>query len=301
MIELTLTVVVALLLLGLILGSFVNAMVWRFYNQEALKETISEVSHQKPGNKRDARLTKLQQELASLSMSKGRSMCSKCRHPLAARDLVPLGSWLWLRGKCRYCRQRIEDTPLLEAGLPVAFIVSYLLWPMQMNGYGLLAFVFWLVFVTGFAALTAYDIRWYLLPDRIVWPLVVLAVIQVLVYATVFGGGEQAVIKAFWGVVTASGIFWLLYRISGGKWIGGGDVKLGIVLGLLVGGPFEGLMVIFLASLLGSLASIPLLLHGKTGAKTIIPFGPFLMLAAFIVVLFGGQLSAAFERYILLV
>lgn len=233
-------------------------------------------------------------------MSKGRSMCSRCNHPLATKDLVPLFSWLWLRGKCRYCTKPIEDTPLLEIGLPIAFVASYWLWPEALVGYGLISFLFWLVLLVAFAALTVYDIRWYLLPDRVVWPLVALAAVQVLIYAIVFDGGLASLVTAAWGVATASGIFYVLYKVSDGNWIGGGDVKLGIVLGLLVGGPLQGLLLIFIASLLGTLASVPMLLDRKLKRTSVIPFGPFLMLAAWILVLFGDRLGSWLDAYLLL-
>lgn len=293
-------IIVGLAVLGLILGSFANALVWRLYGQEELRQVIAELEEKKASKARDKQLTAKRQELRSLSMSKGRSMCSNCRHPLAAKDLVPLFSWLWLRGRCRYCRQPIADPPLMEAGLALAFVASYIRWPLEWSGFGLLAFGFWLVFLTGFAVLTLYDIRWYLLPDRIVWPLVGLAGLLVLLQATLYGAGWQAVMTAVWGVLTTSGVFWFLYAISKGEWIGFGDVKLALALGALVGGPLQGLLLIFIASLLGTLASLPLLVKGGVRRGSIIPFGPFLMAATVILVLFGRRLSDWLASYFLL-
>lgn len=286
--------IIGLIGFGLILGSFANALVWRIHSQEELLEKIDELKQKKlakkSGKSHDKEIVELQKELQPLSMSRGRSMCSHCHHPLAAQDLVPLFSWLFLRGKCRYCKHPIEDPPLMELGLPVAFVVSYLAWPLELAGYGLLAFGLWLVFLTAFAALTLYDLRWYILPDRIVWPLVVIAAGQVLAHAFIFDGGSEVLVSAFWGIVIASGIFYVLYQVSKGEWIGGGDVKLGLVLGLLVGGPLPALLLIFLASLLGTLASLPMLLQKKLKRTSIIPFGPFLMLATVIMVLWGQKL-----------
>jgi prepilin signal peptidase PulO-like enzyme (type II secretory pathway) len=285
---------------GLIFGSFANALVWRVHSQEVIREKIAELKQRKSGKSRDKQLQQLREQLKPLSMSRGRSMCSNCHHPLVAKDLLPLLSWLWLRGKCRYCQQPIQDPPLLEAGLALVFAVSYLTWPLGFHGYGLLAFGLWLVFLTGFAALTLYDLRWYILPDRVVWPLVALAAGQVLLHATVFNGGLSVVGTALWGVIIASGLFYILYQVSDGQWIGGGDVKLGLVLGLLVGGPLPALLLIFIASLLGSLASLPLLIQGKLGRKSVIPFGPFLMIAAVIMVQFGGALIDGLTKLVFL-
>lgn len=283
--------IIALIGFGLIFGSFANALVWRLQEQDALQDELQKLQDSKAGKARDKKLAELKQQQRLLSMSRGRSMCSNCHHPLAGKDLVPLFSWLYLRGKCRYCRQPIIDPPLMEAGLPLAFVASYAFWPWELSSYDLVAFGLWLVFLIAFAALTLYDIRWYLLPDKIVWPLVVLALGQVAIHAFVFDGGVEVLVSAFWGVVIASGIFFVLYYLSKGEWIGGGDVKLGIVLGLLTGGPLPALLLIFLASCFGTLASLPLLLQKKLGRTSVIPFGPFLMLATAVIVLFGQKIT----------
>jgi prepilin signal peptidase PulO-like enzyme (type II secretory pathway) len=287
-------VLIWLVMLGLILGSFANALVWRMHAQDEARDEIETLEAQKASKKRNADLKAKREELTKLSMRTGRSMCSSCKHPLAAKDLIPLFSYLWLRGKCRYCHQKIVDPPLMEAGLALAFVLSFIFWPLDMVGYGLVAFIFWLVFLTAFAVLTLYDLRWFLLPDRVVWPLVGLAVAQVALHVFVFGGGSEALWGALWGMAVGCGVFLVLYTVSRGEWIGFGDVKLGIVLGLLVGGLMQGMLLIFLASLFGTLASVPALIRsrGKRNKRQmIIPFGPFLIAAAVVLVLFGQMIT----------
>jgi prepilin signal peptidase PulO-like enzyme (type II secretory pathway) len=297
----TIIILIALVAFGMIFGSFANALIWRIHAQEEINEKITDLQAKKKLNAAQKKeIQKLQAELKPLSMAHGRSMCSMCRHPLAVKDLVPLFSWLSLQGKCRYCHEPIDDTPWLEALLPLAFAASYLLWPLEFTGYGLVAFGFWLVMLVGFATLTVYDLRWQILPDRVVWPLVAVALIQVLLHIFVYKGGFAAAVDAFWGVMIASGIFYVLYIVSKGEWIGGGDVKLGIVLGLLVGGPLNGFFVLFAASMLGTLVSLPQLVSHKLNRKSAIPFGPFLMAAAVIVVLFGQRFTDWFETFLLL-
>lgn len=270
-------IIALLLVLGLALGSFVNALVWRMHEQ-------SVVEAKKVKNKKE--------RLAKLSILRGRSMCPQCQHELAPKDLVPLLSWLWLRGKCRYCGKPIAwQYPVVEMCTAVLFVLSYTFWPMVLHGLGLLQFCFWLLFIVGFMALAVYDLRWYLLPDRIVFPLIGLAVTQLIVAFVFFGGGWQTLWSSFWGVVITSGVFFVLYQLSDGTWIGGGDVKLAIALGILVGGPMRGLLLLFFASALGTLASLPLVAAGKAGKETLIPFGPFLLLATGIVQLFGAHLT----------
>lgn len=265
--------VVLLVVLGSVLGSFVNALVWRLHEQDELKS-----KHGKKSKKA---------KLRELSIWHGRSMCPHCHHQLAAKDLVPVFSWVLLRGRCRYCGHKIEDSPLIEIVLPLLFVVSYLFWPSELRGLGLMQFCFFLAFLTGFVALAVYDLKWFLLPDRIVFPLVGLALIELFATLAFYHGGWAVVGSAVWGVLIASGLFFVLYQFSDGAWIGGGDVKLGLVLGILLGGPLRSLLLLFIASLFGTLVSLPLLMTGKAKRNTLIPFGPFLLAAAVIIELFG--------------
>jgi len=273
--------------LGLVFGSFVNALIWRLHEREEVAE--------RGDQKHRAR---------NLSMLTGRSMCTHCGHELAVRDLVPVFSYLALRGKCRYCGKPIEDSPVAELLTAVSFVVSYLWWPLSLtsrgNMVGRVLFIFWLAFLVGFVALALYDIRWFLLPDRIVYSLIVLALVQVVLRVFVFGGGWMAVSEAVWGVLFTAGLFFVIFEVSDGAWIGFGDVKLAIVLGLLVGGPLRALLLLFIASLLGSLVAIPLLVRGRATARTPLPFGPFLLLATVIVVLFGMYLTNWYENFLFL-
>jgi len=277
-------IIVLLGLVGVILGSFVNALVWRLHEQEELA-----------GKKGTAAAERRR----ALSISRGRSMCPHCGHELAAKDLVPVLSWVSLRGKCRYCRQPISwQYPLVELVTGALFAVSYAAWPLGLQKVGLFELVLWLVFVVGFVALAVYDLRWFLLPDKIVLPLTLLAALQTVVVALWLGNWTL-----LWQPLVAAGIifglFWLLYQASKGAWIGGGDVKLGIVLGLLVGTPLRAFLVIFFASLLGTLVSIPLLAQGKKGLKVHIPFGPYLLAATVLIVLYGTHIVAWYENLLL--
>lgn len=275
-------IIVLLVLLGLVLGSFANAAIWRLHAQDELAEQDSKRS-KKPARSQ-----------ADLSIVTGRSMCTHCGHVLGAKDLVPVLSYVWLRGRCRYCGKPIEDTPVAELLTPLLFVVSYVWWPWSLSatslGEGWLLFGLWLVFLVGFVVLALYDLRWLLLPDRVVFPLIALALLQLGLRAVVFHDGATLLLNALWGVAVIAGLFESLYVISRQRWIGFGDVKLAIVLGLLVGGPWPAVLVIFMASLLGSLAALPLLVQGKSMRQTHIPFGPFLLAAAVAVLLWGSSI-----------
>lgn len=280
--------------LGVIFGSFVNALVWRLHELAAIS--------QKPGKavKRAKKKTPEPKPLTAqdLSIVTGRSMCPHCHHELAAKDLVPVLSWLSLRGKCRYCHAPIPDSPLVELITGLLFAVSYAVWPYDFHNAGLLRFGLWLVFLTGFMALAVYDTRWLLLPDKLVHPLTGLALAQVVAVAIwQHSFGELWMPAA--GAVVIFGFFWVLFQVSNGAWIGGGDVKLAIVLGLLAGTPLRGLTVIFFASLIGTIVSIPDLFNGKKGLTRHIPFGPSLMLATIIIVLWATPITSWYQSFIL--
>ena len=181
--------------------------------------------------------------------------------------------------------------------MAILFVGSYLLWPVQLQGIGLAQFCFWLAFLVGFVALAVYDLRWYILPDRIVYPLIGLAIVQVFLTFFLYHTGWQSLVGCVWGILIASGIFYVLYQVSAGSWIGGGDVKLGIVLGILVGGPMLSLLLLFVASMLGTLVSLPLLGFGKAKRTTLIPFGPFLIAATIVVTLYGHQFVSWFTQF----
>lgn len=279
-------VYILLIFIGLCLGSFVNALVWRLRQQELrskskLKQIFSSIFHLVASKFRAS-------SSDELSIVWGHSMCSKCHHELSAKDLVPLLSWLTLRGKCRYCHSKIEDSPIIELVTAILFVMSYALWPFVLSGIGLYYFGFWLLFLVGFTALSVYDLRWFMLPNRIIFPLIGLALLRLAGAIIFYHAGWQSIITAFWGVAFASGIFYVLFQLSKGQWIGGGDVKLGIIIGLLLGGPMMSLLMLFVASSLGSLVGLPFLLTGKR--KMRIPFGPFLLTATVFVTLWGATI-----------
>lgn len=272
-------VVAVLVLLGLCWGSFVNAFVWRLYQQSLPK------SKRKHKNK-------------DLSISSGRSICINCGHKLSWQDLVPVFSWLSLKGKCRYCSKSISwQYPLVEILTAVLFVGSYIFWPTEIAGLEIAVFALWLVSLVSFMALVVYDLRWMLLPNKIVFPMYGVAVAFVIL-RSLESQSFDPLLSSLWGVLIGGGIFYALFQVSRGSWIGGGDVKLGFLLGALVGGPAASFLLLFLASLLGTLTVIPLLAFKKAKRQTRIPFGPFLIASAIIVQLFGSKIIDAYLSFL---
>lgn len=267
-------VVVILIILGLAFGSFVNALVWRLYQQSLPKK----------------RRAASDQEL---SISTGRSMCTHCKHTLAWYDLVPLLSWISVGGRCRYCKKPIgTQYPIVELLTAILFVVSYVFWPsdLLMSGFQQAIFALWLAVVVGFAALIVYDIRWMLLPNKIVFPLILLGALVALLRAFDSTNILTSLFASAGGLAIAGGIFYVVFQVSNGTWIGGGDVKLGFALGLLLGSPILAFLMLFIASLLGLLVAVPGIVSKKSGLNSKLPFGPFLIVSTMIVMLFGQRL-----------
>ncbi len=274
-------IIVALIVIGLALGSFVNALVWRMHEQE----------------REDSKKKSDRDYLKALSISKGRSMCPHCKHDLAIKDLIPVLSWSLLRGKCRYCYKPIgSQYPLVELATAAVFVISYIWWPVSLHGSHVAVFGLWLVLLTGLMALLVYDLRWKLLPNRIIYPLGVVAALLAALEIFTATRPFTAAVNTLFAVLVGGGIFYGLFQVSKGKWIGGGDVKLGWLLGLVVGTPARSVLFIFLAALLGTLVSLPLLGTHRLKRTSTIPFGPFLIIATIIVQLFGHIILHWYQR-----
>lgn len=275
-------------MLGLCFGSFVSALVWRLDKQA--KGYKTKAKDQKPINHRN-----------TYSIWTGRSMCSDCGHKLSVADLIPLFSWLFLKGRCRYCRKKIKDSPLVEIITAILFVGSYILWPYGFDNEGLFLFIVWLPTLVLLTALFVYDLRHMMLPDKLTFTIFGLTLVQ-LTGQFVLSGGELGLLwGALLGVVCLAGLFYLLFHISNGRWIGGGDVKLGLGLGVLAGSLPSSLLLLFLASAIGTLASMVMILTNKASKKSQVPFGPFLVTAAIIVQLFGPAIIDWYQRQFLFV
>lgn len=276
---------------GVCLGSFVNALVWRTRQRELLVDKAE-------GRK----LTKLEQaQLKKLSITTERSRCTHCDHELAPKDLVPVLSYLWLRGKCRYCGKRIEDTPLAELLGGALALASYLAWPYElMDGVAYATFGVWLLVITLLLALTLYDARWQILPNRIVAALTAIAIVFVGLLALGLGEGTIA-LSAVWGGLAIAGLFYALFALSQGRWIGGGDVKLALALGLIAGSLVNAFLLIFVASLLGTLYALvtSAITHTSLNGTTKVPFGPFLIVGALVAFFAGVPIVDWYSNFLL--
>lgn len=219
-----------------------------------------------------------------------RSKCDHCKKILQWYDLVPLISWLSTKGNCRYCNKKLSPMyPVTELATALVFVGSYVFWPYGYTGSGIAAFITWLVMVTLMVSLVIFDLKWYILPDRITYTLIGLA-LSTKLFWIVFYQNYRRLLDIVVSVAVGAGVFWLLYVYSKGKYIGFGDVKYGIFYGVLLASGFKSLLVLSVASLLGTIAILPSLAKKKTSLTSTLPFGPYLIIATYIVYIFGDRL-----------
>jgi len=287
---------------GVIFGSFINALVWRLHMQaEQAEKAEREPKKTQTRSKKTASGSAADNlKPKTYSILKGRSMCPQCKHTLAVKDLVPVLSWLSLQGRCRYCHKPISvEYPCVELLTGLIFALFYLEWPFSLSGLHLVWFGYGIVYLVFFTALAVYDAKWFLLPDRLVFPLTALALSEVIV-SSLWLHSWQALWQPVAGAALLFGLFWGIFQVSKGEWIGGGDVKLALALGLIAGTPLRALLVLFIASFIGTIVSLPGLLRSqKDGWTRHVPFGPYLLGGCFIIMLFADKLIGWYQRTLL--
>ncbi len=224
----------------------------------------------------------------------GSSECDHCGYKLKWHDNIPVLSFLFLKGKCRKCKKKISwQYPIIEivSGLLFVFVgwrtgtldgIYGFEKTMTLSFSLTVAFLFLLIFV--------WDLKYMIIPDGLVLGGVVVTIIY-LVYQYYISSCSLfdpncSLSSNLIGALIVGGFFYLLFIISSGKWVGGGDVKLGLWLGLLIGWKMSYFFLL-LAYVLGAIAVLPLLLSKKKNLKSKIPFGPFLIISAFIIFFFG--------------
>ncbi len=237
---------------------------------------------------------------------KGRSRCDHCKQVLQPIDLVPLFSWIVFRGRCRKCRVKISVAyPLTELLTGVWFATSFMFWPHDLtSAISVSQFVIWLFALTIMTSLLIYDLRWFLLPFKLINPLIVLAIGYALLELLITDESvSNQLVQLALAFLATYGLFKIMHSVSKGEWIGGGDVRLSIAMALFTGTLAAAWLNVFAASMLGLVFSAPLLLHGKPNKKRRglkVPFGPTLILGLHIAVVFGDRISEWFQRVLIL-
>lgn len=236
--------IVFFFLYGIVLGSFFNVIGLRIPKKESI---VSPPSH-----------------------------CTTCDRRLGLLDLVPVFSYLVLKGKCRGCDSKISIIyPLMELMTGFLFVLSYIMLGLSLE------LVVALLFMSLLVIITVSDITYMLIPDKVLLPFAVM----------LFAGRLLSPLTPWWdsllGAIVGFGVLYLIAVVSKGG-MGGGDIKLFFVIGLVLG-TVNTLLTLFLAALIGSIAGLIILKRSGKGRKTPIPFGPSIVLAAVISFFWGAD------------
>ncbi len=230
-------------ILGLFVGSFLNVFVDRTKNGE--------------------------------SFIKGRSHCDNCNKDIAWYDLIPVFSFLFLKGKCRYCKKSLSFYyPIVEVSTGVLFLSTVFF--LNLGSEFSFLMMYWLL-LASFLLITFFiDLKYGIIPDKIIYPAVLMASIFILIvsphaflYYLLCGLGAAIFmyLLSFWGM-------------------GGGDIKLSFLMGIVLGFP-KIILALYLAFLTGAVAGVILILWRKKKLRgSTIPFGPFLVLGTFLSLFF---------------
>jgi len=278
-----------LIIFGLCLGSFAGASIWRLRARQLVQDKAD-------GEHIDQNEYKRLHKLTESSLINDHSQCLNCSYKLRWYDLIPLLSWLALGGKCRKCRKPIGYLePLIELGVAIFFVASYAFWPYPLSsGLEVARLVLWLIASVGLAILFAYDTIWSLLPDQITFTVIGIGVCSAFI--AIIGSNDKvgALLSVLGSILILSGIYWMIYIISKGMWIGFGDIKLGLGLALLLADWRLAFLALFAANFVGCLIVLPAMLIGKLKRNSRIPFGPLLIVGFAIAGLAGNYIISLY-------
>ena len=248
------------ILFGLVIGSFLNVVIYRVPNNESLM---------------------------------GRSHCPGCANQIAAYDNVPVLSWVALRGKCRKCHSRISPQyPIVEGVTGVFFGV--VVWQF---GFSLTTVVL-LFFAAVSVALFVIDLQTLRLPDKIVIPSFIVVTMGLL--ATSLADGDvQRFLLALVSSIALASFYFIIWVATSGRGLGFGDVKLAPTLGIVMGYfSWEAVITGTAAAwLIGAVVGVFAIAIGRASRGKPIPFGPFLLLGCWIGVFVGESIFTGYWSF----
>ena len=238
-------------LFGVSIGSFLNVCIWRTWE--------------------------------NINIVKGRSMCPNCHVPVAWYDNVPLLSFIFLRGKCRYCQKQISwQYPIIELMTGLLFLFVTFWHNTQIPFLNLEMVRDWLI-ISFLIFIFVYDLKHQ---EILSIPTLMLSVILFVISIPV---GWNSWYNMLLGALVGGGFFLAQYIVSRGKWIGGGDVRLGLLMGIILGWP-NVLFGLFFSYILGAVCGLCLVVKNKKNMQSEVPFGTYLTVGIFITMFWGEKI-----------
>ena len=256
-------------LFGLTIGSFLNCVIYRLEKKQ--------------------------------SALKGRSYCPHCKHQLKWYDLIPVLSFVILKGRCRYCHKKISwQYPLVEISTALIFLLIFNEFSI-FNFQNLINILFLFAITSFLIIIFVYDLKHYIIPDRVVFSGIAIVFVYKLIEILAFRNWDlirnyeleirnfQPLLYSLGVAFLASMFFLTIVLATKGRGMGIGDVKLGFLMGLFLGWP-NIFVALFFAFFIGAIIGIGLILVQKKTLKSEIPFGPFLITGTFIALFWGKEL-----------
>lgn len=271
---------------SLMIGSFLNVVIFRLpkmleqgWKKECREFLADELA--KPTSQNEEEL---------ITLSTPSSTCPSCQHKIRFYENIPVISWLVLRGKCSQCRSKISlRYPLVELTTAILSVVIAAHFGVTLTT------LFLLILTWGLVCLTLIDFDHMLLPDQITLPLLWLGLLVNLNGAIV--PLNDSVIGAVTGYMSLFIIFWLFKLITGKEGMGHGDFKLVAVFGAWIGWQLLPLLIL-MASAVGAVIGISMMMFKNHQREQAIPFGPYLAIAGWITLLWGNGIWAWYLSYL---
>lgn len=251
--------------LGLIVGSFLNVVIYRIKTAE--------------------------------SIISGRSKCPKCHAKIRWYDNIPLFSFVLLRSRCRDCQEKISwQYPLVEFSTAIFFSISGLIFFDAGNYFSWLETIYWMFVSSIFIVIFVYDLLYMEIPAILLWIGMAAAVVFNLVFDWHQGSFSAGVfdVRTYSGMLGGILSFVFFFSLAYGskeKWMGMGDAYLGLFLGLVLGASGV-LLALIIGFFLGAVAGVILILTGKKKMKSRLPLAPFLILGSFLSLFFYGDITS---------
>lgn len=250
-------------ILGAVFGSFLNCLIYRIHKEKSIL---------------------------------GRSFCISCNKTLEFWDLIPIFSYIFLRGKCRHCKSKFSiEHFLVEFILGSLFVFGY--WFFFVSNFWtfgnlIISYIFYLILVLILSFIFIYDLKYYLIVDIVVY----LGIFLSIIFGLIIGKNIYSIL---YGIILGLCFFGAQYLISKGRWLGSGDILLGVLMGSLLGLKIT-IVALMICYFTGSIIGVFFLILKKKKMESRIPLGPFIAFATLVCFLFGEQLVNWYFNLIIL-